>query len=103
MQDNQNSRPNFAAVNVAALRELPLILGRWLPDGKAQGHEYVARNPRRSDRNPGSFKVSLKTGRWADFATNDSGGDPVSLAAYLWGLSQADACRRLAAMLGMRR
>ena len=33
--------------------------------------------------------------------TGDSGGDPVSLAAYLFGLSQADACRKLATMLGI--
>jgi hypothetical protein len=97
-----NIHLDFAAVNAAARRELPHMLGRWLPDGKAQGHEYVARNPRRSDRNAGSFKVNLQTGRWCDFATNDKGGDPISLAAYLFGLSQADACRKLAAMLGVR-
>ena len=97
-----NIHLDFAAVNAAARRELPRMLDRWLPDGKAQGHEYVARNPRRSDRNPGSFKINLRTGCWADFATGDSGGDPVSLAAYLFGLSQADACRKLAAMLGVR-
>jgi len=62
----------------------------------------VALNPRRHDRSPGSFKVNLRTGRWADFATGDKGGDPVSLAAYLFNLSQADAARRLAAMLNGR-
>ena len=46
-----------------------------------EGHEYVARNPTRADRRPGSFKINLRTGRWADFATGDKGGDPVSLAA----------------------
>ncbi len=102
MPDNQNPRLEFAAVNAAALRQLPIMLGRWLPEGRAQGHEYVARNPRRSDRTPGSFKINLRTGRWADFATGDSGCDPVSLAAFLFGLSQADACRKLAVMLGMQ-
>jgi hypothetical protein len=42
----------------------------------------------------------MTTGRWTDFATGDTGGDPVSLAAYLFDLSQLDAARRLAAMLG---
>ena len=46
----------------------------------------MARNPTRPDRRPGSFKINLTTGRWADFATGDRGGDPVSLAAYLFGL-----------------
>jgi hypothetical protein len=43
----------------------------------------------------------MTTGRRADFATDAAGGDPVSLAAYLFDLSQLDAARRLAAMLGM--
>jgi hypothetical protein len=72
-----------------------------LPGGRREGREYVARNPRRADRTAGSFRINLTTGRWADFATDDAGGDPVSLAAYLFDLSQLDAARRLAAMLGM--
>ena len=92
---------DFAGVNAAALRELPAMLSRWLPDGKTQGHEYVARNPRRTDRHAGSFKINLRTGKWADFATGDRGGDPVSLAAYVFGLSQIEAARRLATMLGL--
>jgi hypothetical protein len=65
------------------------------------GHEYVALNPRRVDRNPGSFRVNMRTGRWADFATDACGGDAISLAAYLGGLSQVEAARRAAAMLGI--
>ena len=44
---------------------------------------YVALNPTRNDRRPGSFKINIRTGRWCDFATGDRGGDPVSLVAYL--------------------
>ncbi len=94
-------RLDFAAVNAAALCALPQLLARWLPDGRAEGPEWVARNPRRDDRNPGSFKVNLRTGRWADFANGKRGGDPVSLAAYLHGLRPIEAGRRLAAMLGL--
>jgi hypothetical protein len=86
---------------VATLRELPTLLARWLPDGRANGREYVARNPLRNDRNLGSFKINLRTGRWSDFATGDKGGDPVGLAAFLFNLSQTDAARRLAEMLGV--
>ena len=96
------ARIDFAAVNGAALRELPALLGRWLPDGRTNGREFEARNPRRGDRHPGSFRVNLRTGRWSDFATGDKGGDPVSLAAYLFNLSQAEAARRLADMLEIR-
>ena len=95
--------PDFAGINRAALAVLPALLARWLPDGRPEGHEFIARNPRRADRNAGSFKVNLRTGRWADFATGDRGGDAVSLAAYLFGLRQAEAARRLADMLGLSR
>jgi len=92
---------DFAAVNAAALRDLPALLSRWLPDGRVNGREYEARNPRRGDRHRGSFRVNLRTGRWSDFATGDAGGDPVSLSAYLFDLSQIEAARHLAAMLGV--
>ena len=93
--------PDFAAVNAAALPHLQDILARWLPDGRRRGAEWVARNPTRADHRPGSFAINLRTGRWADFATGDKGGDPVSLAAYLFGLSQGEAARRLAGMLDL--
>jgi putative DNA primase/helicase len=68
---------------------------RWLPDGKLQGHEWVAKNPTRGDKRPGSFSVNENTGRWADFSTGDKGGDLVSLCAYLEGTTQGEAAKRL--------
>ena len=90
---------DFGRVNRAALVALPMLLARCLPGGRIEGAEYVARNPRRADDRPGSFKINMRTGRWADFATGDRGGDPVSLVAFLAGTGQAEAARRLAAML----
>ena len=49
----------------------------------------------------GSFKVNRYNGRWADFATGDKGGDPISLVAYLGNVSQGEAARLLARMLGI--
>jgi hypothetical protein len=95
-------RLNFATINRVALPALPAILGRLVPGGRAIAGEYVARNPTRLDRRAGSFKISLRSGRWADFATGDAGGDVVSLVAYLEGKSQGDAARLLAGMLGMK-
>lgn len=95
------ARIDFARINRAALARLDDILQRWLPGGRLEGAEYVVKNPRRPDRNPGSFKINIRTGAWSDFAIGARGGDPVSLAAYLFELSQADAARRLAAMLGI--
>jgi hypothetical protein len=94
-------RVDFTSLNRVALGRLPEILARWLPGGRIEGREYVIRNPKRRDQRPGSFKINLDTGRWADFATGDKGGDPVSLAAYLAGCSQVEAARRLAVMVGL--
>ncbi|WP_249219029.1 hypothetical protein [Loktanella sp. SALINAS62] len=86
---------SFVAVNMACLDRFPSLLATWLPDGRRYGQEWIARNPTRADRHAGSFKVNTVTGRWADFATGDTGGDPVSLYAYIRGLKQSDAARAL--------
>jgi hypothetical protein len=95
------SQIDFASIAAAALAVLPAILQRWLPDARQEGQEWVALNPTRSDRHLGSFRVNLRTGRWADFATGDKGGDVVSLAAYLFDVSQGEAARRIAGMLSI--
>jgi hypothetical protein len=92
---------DFAAINQAALAAFPAVLNRLLPGGKTIGRELVALNPRRADRRIGSFKVNRYNGRWMDFATGDKGGDPVSLVAYLADVSQGEAARLLANMLGL--
>ena len=93
---------DFAEVNTAALAVLPTLACRWAPQGVRRGVEWVALNPRRQDRRLGSFSINLRTGRWADFATGEKGGDVVSLAAYLSGVGQVEAARALANMLGVR-
>jgi hypothetical protein len=98
----QVHRVNFTRINRAGLSRLPDLLARWLPGGRIEGTEYVALNPRRLDHRPGSFKINLATGQWADFAIEGArGGDVVSLAAYLGGIGQVEAADRLAAMLGI--
>ena len=98
----RNTAVDFDAINAAAMACLPALCARWLPDGRRVGREWSARNPCRVDRRPGSFKVNLVTGRWADFALpNVRGGDPVSMTAYLRGCSQSEAARALARMLGL--
>lgn len=94
-------RLDFDAINQAALSALPAVLARVLPSGKAVHKEWVALNPRRRDRSLGSFKINRLNCRWCDFATGDKGGDPISLVAYVEGVSQSEAARLLAQMLGM--
>jgi hypothetical protein len=97
----QVERLDYEAIKSTALGVLPVLAPRWLPDGRREGVEWVAKNPRRADRRAGSFRVNMRTGRWADFATGDRGGDVISLAAYLDGCSQHEAAERLAAGLGL--
>lgn len=100
-EHSRHQSVDFDRVNSTARQNLLAILRKWLPAGRIEGDEWVARNPTRDDRRPGSFKINLSTGAWADFATGDRGGDPVSLAAYLHRLTQVEAALRLASMLGI--
>jgi hypothetical protein len=103
MPEHRRARhPEFTQLAAASVRVLPRLLARWLPEGRQKSSEWVALNPRRKDSRPGSFKVNLHTGRWADFATGDRGGDAISLLAYLRGLSQTEAARLLAQELRVR-
>src|SRR5262249_33933401 len=47
-------------------------------------------------------RSTAKTGEWSDFAIGKSGGDLISLVAYLGGISQVDAARELAARFGIQ-
>jgi hypothetical protein len=96
----KNGPIGYDEINRAALAAFPVVLARLLPGGKRVGAELVALNPRRVDRGLGSFKINRYNGRWADFATGDKGGDPISLVAYLADVSQGEAALLLARMLG---
>jgi hypothetical protein len=97
----EHRRIAFRRIADAALARSALILVRWLPDGRRNGAEWVARNPTRDDHRPGSFKVNVITGKWGDFATGERGGDLISLASYLFGLGQAEAALKVADMIGV--
>lgn len=92
---------DIRTVAAIALQHAVALVPELLPEGARKGAEWYARNPTRADRQAGSFSVSLRDGRWHDFACGDGGGDLVSLAAYLWGVSQAEAARDLARRLGL--
>lgn len=97
----RSGRIDFDRINRSALARAGAVVRGLLPEGRMEGHEYVARNPLRPDRRLGSFKVNVSTGRWADFATGDGGGDLVSLAAFVSGLPQREAAIRLAESMGV--
>lgn len=92
---------DFQRIAAVALASIDYLLVRWLPGGKHEAGEYKVLNPTRSDSKIGSFSINRSTGAWADFATGDKGGDLISLYAYIHGMSQAEAARELADILGI--
>lgn len=98
---NNRTRVDIKEVAAAALQSVDRVLARWIPDGKRQGPEWVCRNPTRNDKHAGSFSVNMESGQWAEFASNDKGGDLVSLVAYLESCKQGPAAQILAEFLGI--
>ena len=98
---NKTQRPSFADVKAASLKDISRVLAHWLPNGKRVdgGKEYTAPNPTRTDKRAGSLKVNLSKGTWADFATDDKGGDLIDLVRYLDGGTDIEACNKLAELL----
>ncbi len=89
----------FEEVNTAALARLRSLLKEWLPAGRMNGREFECGD---IHGHPGkSFKVNIDTGRWADFAGAEKGGDVVSLYAAIFGLEQAKAAHTLGQTLGV--
>jgi hypothetical protein len=92
----------FRRIAEEALARAHSIVPHWLKNGRREAHEWIALNPLRNDQRLGSFKVNLRSGAWSDFSTGDSGGDLVSLAAYLFtNNKQSEAAIKVAQMLGI--
>ena len=97
----QGKSIDFRRIREAARAAAPHLLQALLPGGRRRGSEWQALNPRRADRNPGSFSVNLRTGAWADFATGDRGGDLIGLYAYLANIDAGQAAQAVAALLSI--
>ncbi|MDR0249851.1 MAG: hypothetical protein LBI35_00815 [Burkholderiales bacterium] len=92
---------DFKYIADAALASIDQLLPEWLPHGRREGHEYKALNPTRADSRVGSFSINFNTGAWADFATDDKGGDLISLRSFLFGEAPKDAALAIAKRLGV--
>ena len=90
---------NFERISAAALAASPELLKKWFPRGRVVGRESQVGN---LQGDPGdSLKVNLTSGKWADFAADDTSGDLVALYAAIHRLDQATAARTLANELGI--
>ena len=72
---------DFGRIAAAALQQADTLVERWLPGGKRVGHEWQCGSL--SGDAGSSCSVNLNTGAWADFATDEAGGDLISLFAAI--------------------
>lgn len=93
---------DFKLIADAALGSARRLLKEWLPGGLWSRDEYKPRNPTRDDKHPGSFVINARTGQWIDNATSDSGGDLISLYAYINFCDQITAARAVAGFVGIQ-
>lgn len=85
---------NFAALAAHLLHQAERLVPDWFPCGKRSGHEWLVGN---LDGDAGdSLSINLNTGKWADFAGDESGGDLISLYAAKHRLTQLQAAKALA-------
>lgn len=91
------SKLDFAGLRAQIHGNILGHLQAWLPGGRKEGNEYVVTNPTRADMKRGSFKINVRTGKWADYAAGDgaSGRDLIDLYAYLKGIGPGDAYKDL--------
>ena len=82
---------DFRGLADRLLADADRLLAQWLPKGKRQGTEYKAGSL--AGEAGGSLSVNLRTGRWADFATGERGGDLIDLYAAIHGLELGEAYR----------
>jgi len=92
------SKIDFDTINADALARCRDLLENLLPGGRVRGNEYVSASVHGGEGR--SFSFNLESGRCSDFATEQSGGDLVSLVASIRGIGQGEAARELAEMTG---
>lgn len=79
-------RVDVAALKAGLRDRVEALCRELMPDGTRQGHYWIARNPSRDDKQPGSFWIWLKgaPGAWKDAATGQQ-GDVLDLVALARG------------------
>lgn len=90
---------NFKALADALLSMSDTLVPSWLDGGKRNGHEWVCGSL--SGGAGGSCSVNLVSGAWADFSSDEKGGDLVSLYAAINGVTMGKAAVELAHTYGL--
>lgn len=84
---------DFADIKSELINRIDSLVHELAPGGRVNGSYYMAKNPIRDDRRPGSFWIRVRgsgVGVWRDEATGD-GGDVVGLVKYVHGLDDGKA------------
>lgn len=84
----------FEQVKAALASRLPEVLADLLPGGRVSGREYVCASLQGGVGM--SCATNLETGKGSDFATGESWGDVIALAAKVWNMRQGEAAQELA-------
>lgn len=84
----------FEQVKAALAPRLPEVLAELLPGGRVSGREYVCASLQGGVGT--SCATNLETGKGSDFATGESWGDVIALAAKVWNMRQGEAAHELA-------
>lgn len=84
---------DFPGLSKTLLERCTQLLPVWLPGGRIEGREYCCADIRGGLGD--SFKVNLDTGRWAEFAGDERGGDLIALYASINNKTQGEAFKEL--------
>lgn len=87
---------DFKDISARLTANLSFIIPDIVPGGELVGREYRAASILGGKGK--SFSINIETGVWKDFATNDAGGDVISLYAQIKSCSQSDAAKTLSEM-----
>jgi len=79
----------FEALAAALLAMADRLVPQWLPGGVQRGHEYQCASVQGGDGK--SFSVNLNSGKWADFASGEKGGDLIGLYMACFALPNIGA------------
>jgi putative DNA primase/helicase len=84
---------DFAAIARDLLGRAEWYVEQWFPNGRRDGHEWkIGSLAGEAGR---SLSINLRTGVWKDFASDEGGGDLLSLYAKSRGLAMLAAARDL--------
>jgi hypothetical protein len=88
-----NASIDFDEINAKLIHNVEQYCHQWLPGGKVKGGSYRIGG---IDGSLGSsMSINLRTGQWFDHATEDKGGDLISLFAAVHNLTQGEAAKDL--------